>query len=734
MARAGSTPVRRVVLPLAIALALLAAAFSGASLAEDYAERSRVVVVEVPVQVTLDGQPVRGLTADDFVLLDGKKPQRISGFNVLDLTLSGPARDEPRLDTHVSVAARRHFLLLFDLTFSTTGSLGRAREAIREWVIDELHPWDLVAVAVYESRRGARLLLNFTSDRDQVDLAVATIGAPRFYEASIDPLGLEIGAASARFSEIADSALTARGGSRGSSDANDQDVLDTLSLIYYGAYEPLARKGERHQIQHLTESLGDLAGMMQGVRGRKYVVFLSEGFDSSLVFATDQTSEVERLNTASERGEMWNIDPTKRFGSIVAQNDLSTMVERFRRADCVIQAIDIGGSEQPGSNRSLGSQAANGLFYMAHETGGELYRSFNQLDQAIERMLTQTSVTYVLAFQPEELEFNDKFHKLRVKLKNGPKGARVTHRPGYYAPAPYKQQSEMERRLSAAQNIMEGRDQGELQATVLAAAFRDADGPAYVPLLVEIDGMSLPIEAGREQLALEIYAYALDEAGRIAGFLTQRLAIDLAKLQPELRERGLKFFGDLELGPGSYSLRVLVRESESGMHATRAITLEVPEHGPAILPPFFPEPRGKWLLARQSSGADGPPERPFPFMYRDQPYLPAARPVVDAHGEADLFLVAYRLGEGPLSLAARVVDPLGTVLASPRIHLLDQSRDDATQRDVLLARLAPDGIAAGEYRLLVTVANDRTGQSETSSIPLVVVQRERVTEVPGSSR
>ena len=73
-------------------------------------------------------------------------------------------------------------------------------------------------------------------------------------------------------------------------------------------------------------------------------------------------------------------------------------------------------------------------------------------------------------------------------------------------------------------------------------------------------------------------------------------------------------------------------------------------------------------------------------------------------------------------------------MSAPGVNSADRGVRWRYQKGTSWARLAPQGIQAGEYRLLVTVANDRTGDSQTSSIPLVVVQRERVTEVPGSSR
>ena len=49
-------------------------------------------------------------------------------------------------------------------------------------------------------------------------------------------------------------------------------------------------------------------------------------------------------------------------------------------------------------------------------------------------MAATTSVTYMLAFQVSDQIEDGTYHKLVVKLVDGPKRARLTHRPGYYSP------------------------------------------------------------------------------------------------------------------------------------------------------------------------------------------------------------------------------------------------------------------------------------------------------------
>src|SRR4029077_16095435 len=104
--------------------------------AQTFSGTADVVEVEVPVQVVRDGQPVRGLTANDFELTEGRKKLVITGFQVVDLAAQ-PARGGVQA---APVAGRRQFLLLFDLAFSGPKGIAAAREAARGLVLRGLHP------------------------------------------------------------------------------------------------------------------------------------------------------------------------------------------------------------------------------------------------------------------------------------------------------------------------------------------------------------------------------------------------------------------------------------------------------------------------------------------------------------------------------------------------------------------------------------------------------------------
>ena len=265
---------------------------------------------------------------------------------------------------------------------------------------------------------------------------------------------------------------------------------------------------------------------------------------------------------------------------------------------------------------------------MAKDTGGEFFQNFNNLGEAMGNMLRRTSVTYVLTIQPADLRSDGKYRKLNVKLKNAPKGARVTHRPGYYAPKPFRERGAFERQLQAAEMVVGGgAGSGSVAARVLAAPFQQAGELAYVPVVIEIPGGELLTGHQGDGLPIEIYAYALDSEGNIRGHVAQSLGLDLKKVAATLRTTGIKFFGHLDLAPGDYALRVLIRNSQTGVYGLQVLSLTVPAKTatvPYLLPPLFPEAAGRWIMLRENLKAGQTPPA-YPFMVRQDPYIPAVR-------------------------------------------------------------------------------------------------------------
>jgi VWFA-related protein len=710
-------------------LALLLATSLAAQAQKSFSETTSVVVVEIPVNVTADGQPLAGLKAEDFEVFDGRKKLPLVGFEVIDLSTS-QAAEKAVLAQPLPTAGRRHFLLLFDLTFSEPSSIIRAREAAKELVLKGLHPEDLAAVALYSAQHGPRILLGFTPDRAQLELALDTLGDPKFGKRAADPLNLV-------FAELtAQPGTTARGGAAGG--ITDEAVRDYLQGLV-GLVTKAERRELENRVANMTRQLAELARLLDSVEGRKYVVLLSEGFDDSLLVGrgagqaagvradpseTDLSAGATGATTTADRiasGELASVESEEMYGSGQTQNDLMSMLQAFKRSNCTIQAVDIAGLRAGGSVRPQ-TTGENVLSQMASETGGEVFRNFNNLAEAMSSVLSKTSVTYLLAIQPEDLKLDGKYHRLRVRLKESPRGADLYHRPGYYAPLPLKEQGGLERQLRTASELL-GEEGGDLATAAWAAPYRVPSAKTYVPVLIEVDGRSVSEGLAGDVLPLEIYTYALDSAGSVHDFFAQTMGIDLKQTAATLKQTGLKYYGHLDLDPGAYSVRVLVRNLETGRSSLKVLSLSVPDFSaasPVLLPPHFPEPLGKWVLLREN------PERqrsvPFPFMAGDQPFLPAAIPVLAAKGETEVRLPAYNLGAGPFQVNARLLGADGSEQKGCELGRVERLASGGGAETLVLS-LRHSGVPPGEYALEITVTDPASGNRTTTSAPLIVAAK-----------
>jgi VWFA-related protein len=708
--------------PILLLLALLVAvpALTQTRRAPTFEGTSQVVAVEVPVNVVgRDGEPVRGLTAADFEVYDGNELQKITSFEVIDLkTVETTRREAPAAE--MPSGARRRFLLLFDLSFSTPTSILKARMAARDFVLNSLHPADLAAVATYSAENGPRLVVTFTPDRAQLARAIDTLGYRRVIDARrTDPL---------RFMIEPPANLQAEGSGQGEGTdlraQRDQMLFEYLKTIAL-AVERNERSFEVGRISAYSRSLRDMAHQLNAVKGRKHVLFFSEGFDSRLLVGRQTTdADAEEDNISAMFGEIWKVDSDQRYGNTSLQGDINRMLDEFRRADCVIEAVDIGGLRAGADERARPS-GQEALFYMANETGGELFKDANNLRQPLERVLDRTSMTYLLTFERSDLKTDGSFHRLRVKAKLPP-GARLSYRTGYYAPRPFKDLDPLEKNLLASDGIASAEPKRDVDLSVLAAPFRATEAKSYLPVILEIGGKSLLAGQTAKKLNVEIYSYVNDSKGQMRDFFNQRVAVDLEKgaARQAMLDGGIKYYGHFELEPGQYQVRVLVRNADTGRSGVRSVSVEVPAYSqaqPVLLPPFFMEDRQKWLMIREQEDAGAQGSVVYPFTVDGEPYVPAARPVLRRETPARLCLVAYNLGAGDLAVQGQVLAADGKASSAGRLSRVERKVTGIQGLDKLVATFDPAGLNAGDYVLQVAVTDKATGRKETNSLPFQVL-------------
>jgi VWFA-related protein len=593
-----------------------------------FADSARVVAIEIPVEVTLQGAPLRGLKAEQFQLRVDGEQQELLGFEEVELGRQEGApqplgQDSPRLAEPPS-AGRRRILLVFDLSSGSPSAVGRSQEAAAE-LLGQLAPSDLVGVGTFSRSRGFELLLHYTPDPGQVRLALAALGKGQIVEAR-DPLKIV---------------------------ANVDTAMSGNAILMPGVQAALNTEGTR-ELQNMADrsqgaknagdaivqmqQLGALSEVCRSIGGRKHVVLFSAGFDEALLSGTQDNDRRDELSrTVNEQGQIWNVNSDEYFGNRQVTGALDKLIEVLRRGDCILHTVDTSGVRAGGSvgGNAPGGQGG-GLFALAEGTGGTYFENFNQLGVAMAELLEQTSSSYLLSFQVAGIKSDGKFHKLRVEVDGLPRGARVSHRQGFFAEDAKKPPGQVQQVLALGSRLFDDRRPGELVIRAAAWSFGELLGGAhYVPMIVEVGapaGLASP-------LPLDLFVYAFDDKGAARDVLAQRFVYD-----PAAGAAGLRALLPILLPPGRYSLRVLARESSGGSTGLAVVQLEVGKTAKAAM---VPEEIGPWQLAR-ASRQNAPADQPFSFG--SSFFSPAIAPRIGAPGQLPLVLV----GLDPES--ARVLD------------------------------------------------------------------------------
>lgn len=660
----------------------------------------QVNLVEVPVTVVdRNGEPVRGLKQSNFELFDQGHKQAITSFDVYDFASPSINSVSP-----LNPAARRTFLLLFDLTFSSPLGRSRAQEAALNFVIRSMHRQDLAAVGTIDVERGFRLLTNFTTDRN---LLTAAIRNPITFN-SPDPLQI----AGATITEIAPEAVV----QPNSNQTDDAAAKDTnVAAEIQRGQNRLNDEFNRQRIDREVNMLAGMARSLRMVPGRKQVVFFSEGFDPRLVRGRDVLASADTTEEAQqeEDGELWKIDTDNRYGDTRSMSVVEQMARMFRGSDVVLDAVDIQGVRVQNDIRTGSTiNSDDALFLLARPTGGVVFRNSNDLKNDLERMLHEQEVVYVLGFEAPT-SHPGRFHNLKVRVQ-GVSGVQVANRAGYYEAGG---ENALERLLSNAQIVLNDLPQTQIHVAELAVPF-PTSGNAQVPVILEIDGADLLRDAKTDVVTADIYIYAFDDQGLVRDRMFQRMRLDIPKIGERLRESGIKFYATLSLPPGKYDVKSLVRvlETERKGFAHSAIVVPAADDV-AVLPPLFVEPPGKWVMVK--GGSHDPTHAPYPFQINGEPFIPCAGVQVENGKPRQFAVFVYNAAPDEMAWQASVSDARGGEHATTPQLLKELKGPDVTK---LMFQYDPADLGSGDARLDFTVHKKGSADVRTASVAMEVRQ------------
>lgn len=664
-----------------------------------------ISVVAVPVFVTdKSGKAVPGLSAADFEVLDQGRKVPLIAFQAVDAASRVPAAEAGTL---VQATARRQFLLLFDLTFSTPAGIKRAQDAATDFVRASLAPSDLAAVATF-SQAGVQVLVSFTTDHAQLARAIAGLGLVETQRVR-DPLSIAYDLGVKRWGP----------GIGAPSENRLDDYLRQMAQLMSRSEQTLYRQ----RVDGFLAGLAQLARTLDAVQGRKQVILLSAGFDSSVV-AGAQGQEAEEAASAVTEGRLWDVQSDRYFGDSATRSSLDKLFQVIAATDTVIHSVDVTGMVAAAAvDQALPVRPGQGrdtLAQFAANTGGRFIKDANDLHAGLIEILDASRHYYVLAFEPLDAgKKPDRLRKLKVRVKQD--GLAVSYRRGYVIPNQKGEAVGVTGQLQAGEAIAKGLSGGPIALRAVAVPYRDAKGSLALPVILEIDGRSLLGGGASKQLQLEVFGYAFDDEGHIYDAFGLTPVLDLGRVKPTLEARGLQVLSSFAVPDGPVDLRFLVREKASGRAGALRVRLDVPafEAGRIVLSPplAMDDPRTRLVLPAASRGLPG---LEIPFRLADTPFTAEPLPTLLNGAPREFCVMVWggekRYGSGPpFAVEAELVDAAGAARALPLVGAPRVVQDaDGLERYVVT--LVPKDVPPGRYDLHLSFRDPATSATARSEL------------------
>lgn len=546
------------------------------------AERN-LVIVRVVVR-DANSRTVGDLHKQDFRLFDDGKPQEITGFSVEAAnpkTATTEARSTPAATTlppPAPAAPQRFVALFFDDLHIEAEGIGRTRDAAWRYLSTAVRPQDRVAIL---TSSGA-YQLDFTDDRAKLHETLFRL-APRsrtseparcpdiseyqaylinqrryqdardiaYAEATQCDCGTASGAAGGIAGGSTDDPaiikVSPRGGSPGSSDPCGY-MAKLRALNEAASIWMAATIQSENSLQRIRGAVARLAAMP----GQRNLVLISSGF-------LTETHE----------------------------DEMDAIINRALRQGVVINALDAVGLYAYGAYRVLPpslpppdprkivmehmalTDTRDVLATLTASTGGVFFHNSNDFDDGFRQVAAVPEVSYVLSFSPQDVKLNGKFHSLKVTL-NTHEPFTVQARRGYFA----SETALAEQAPSAdelQQVVFSLEEHYELPAEVSTKVEKLNDQKSTLTVSIHVDIASLRYrkEADRSVNTLIFNTALFDRDGKYVTGKEASLELHLKEGSLEkFSKSGINAKTSFEVGPGTYRVREVVRDSEStGMSA-----------------------------------------------------------------------------------------------------------------------------------------------------------------------
>ncbi len=497
-----------------------------------------------------DGKTIRGLTRNDFQLVEDGKPQTIDAFDfeevpseprpagapespaepvqpILKATpATTAAHAEPTATRPIDLRDRRLIVLLFDSTSMQPEEIERAAASARDYLNTRLTPADLVAVASVGT--SLQVVQDFTADRESLLHAI-----DRFTGA--DTAGFEEGTVPAE-------------------DTTEDEgfVPDETEFNIFNADRRL------QAIETLSQALAP-------IQQKKSILYFSSGMTR-----TGEDNQVE-LRNAIDRAVKANVSiypvDTRGLTAVVPGGEA-----RQESRGGVGMFSGRGTAQQ--FDRQASSQET--LVTLASDTGGRAFLDTNDFGTAYNKVIADTSAYYILGYSTTNPARDGRFRRIKVRVTRP--GLKVEHRNGYYAPKDFARANKQDREWELQEQLLTDISSTDLTVWLDTSYFREGNDRYYVPVSIAVPGSEIPFvrSSAADTASIDIIGLVRDGQQRPVGRLRDTVKLAVQPSQ-EVRRKTVQYQTAFTLPSGTFKLKVVLRENQSGAIGSFETDLVVPD-------------------------------------------------------------------------------------------------------------------------------------------------------------
>jgi VWFA-related protein len=535
----------------------------------------RLVLVRV-VARDAKGHAVGNLHKEDFQLFDKGKPQVVSQFSVerhgekvalaskSSEPIAGEAPSEvSTIQGKTPDVPERFIAFVFDDVHLKFGDLAQVRAAADRHLATLL-PTDRVAIF----STSGQTTLDFTDDHAQLHATLLRL-QPR----PVTNSGVQgCPDVSYYMGDLIDN--------KHDDQALNVATLDTLNCMFSGdprflAQAQLVAKAAASQavVNGEAESrlaLGVLKDIVRRVAlmpGQRSVVLISPGF----------------LTPQLETDYMELVDRSVRSQVIINAMDARGLYTLVPGGDASSQGVSGGAyagfiaANQIQYQTAEAAANADVMAVLADGTGGTFFQNNNDLDEGLRRVSTAPEYYYVLGFTPQNLKLDGNFHGLKVTVKT-PEKLTIQARRGYFAPKHVADPTQ-EAKEEIDDALFSQEELHDLPVGLHTQFFKSSEADAKLTVLAHVDVKQLRFRKaeGRNWNDLTVVSALFDRNGVFLQGSEKTLQMRLKDetLQNKLGS-GITMRASFDVKPGSYLVRLVVRDSEGRLMSAENGAVEIP--------------------------------------------------------------------------------------------------------------------------------------------------------------